>query len=96
MKARAIVLNAKDNVATVLAELKAGDLISIEANGRIQKIRLLSDIPVGHKLALMDLEPGAQVIKYGEAIGRSTAPIRCGEHVHVHNVTSGQAAEGGR
>jgi len=45
-----------------------------------------SDIPIGHKLAIRDLGPGDSVIKYGVDIGRVVAPIKAGEHLHVHNV----------
>lgn len=44
------------------------------------------DIPAGHKIALTDIAAGEKVIKYGEVIGRATADIRAGDHVHTHNV----------
>ena len=84
----AIVINEKDNVATALKGLSAGTEVSVEFQGRLQKIRLLSDIPMGHKFALKDMEEGEAIIKYGEPIGKSTARISRGEHVHVHNVVS--------
>ena len=83
-----IIINEKDNVATALRELKAGLQVSVEIQGHTQKITLLSDIPMGHKFALKDMEEGEAVIKYGEPIGQSTAIITRGEHVHVHNVVS--------
>jgi altronate dehydratase len=85
---QAIVINEKDNVATALKGLGAGAEVSVEFEGRVEKIRLLSDIPLGHKFALKDFEQGDAVIKYGEPIGQSTGKINRGEHVHVHNVTS--------
>jgi altronate dehydratase small subunit len=84
----AIVINEKDNVATALKLLKAGAEVSLEFRGRFQKVMLLSDIPMGHKFALKDIEEGEAVTKYGEPIGQSTAKITRGEHVHVHNVVS--------
>ena len=83
-----IIINEKDNVATALKLLDAGAEVSVEFEGRVQKITLLSDIPMGHKFALKDMEEGGAVIKYGEPIGQSTAKITRGEHVHVHNVVS--------
>jgi len=82
------VINEKDNVATALKLLKAGTEVSAGVQGRIEKITLLSDIPMGHKFALKDMEEGEAVIKYGEPIGQSTAKITRGDHVHVHNVVS--------
>ncbi len=83
-----MIIDEKDNVATALKGLSAGAEVSVELQGRIQKITLLSDIPMGHKVALKDIEEGGPVIKYGEPIGKSTAKIARGEHVHVHNVVS--------
>lgn len=45
-----------------------------------------TDIPIGHKLALRDFKVGDTVIKYGVDIGKVVAPIKKGEHLHVHNV----------
>ena len=45
----------------------------------------LEAIPLGHKIALVDLEEGATVLKYGHDIGHTVAAIRKGGHVHVHN-----------
>ncbi len=86
--AQAIVINEKDNVATALEPLQAGANITAEVHGRVEEITLLSDIPMGHKFALEDMEKGEAVIKYGEPIGQSTTKITRGEHVHVHNVVS--------
>jgi (2R)-sulfolactate sulfo-lyase subunit alpha len=43
-------------------------------------------VPIGHKIALIDLKEGDTVIKYGEDIGRVIASISTGDHVHVHNI----------
>jgi altronate dehydratase small subunit len=85
---QAIVINEKDNIATALKGLIAGTQVSVELQGRLQKITLVSDIPMGHKFALKDMEEGEAIIKYGEPIGQSRARISRGEHVHVHNVVS--------
>ncbi len=89
-KAEVIIINERDNVATALKELKSGAEVSVEFQGRLQKMTLLSDIPMGHKFALRDIAEGEPVIKYGESIGQGTKKIARGEHVHVHNVTSQQ------
>lgn len=85
-KARFIVIDGKDNVATALEALKRGVEITLGTRDAVEKIALLSDIPLGHKFALCDIGKGDLVIKYGEPIGRSLKRIRRGEHVHVHNV----------
>ena len=87
-KAKAIVIHGEDNVATAIMPLKAGSTVSLEVQGRREKVKLLSSIQMGHKFALRDIDQGADVIKYGEPIGKTTARIAGGEHVHVHNVVS--------
>lgn len=81
---RMLVVDAKDNVATALADLAVGDEVRVEG----RSVRLGTAVPFGHKVALRDLAPDAPVIKYGETIGRATRPIAAGEHVHVHNIAS--------
>ena len=88
VKSKAIVINEKDNVATAIMPLKARSTVSLEVQGRPEKVKLLSPIPMGHKFALREIALGTDVIKYGEPIGKTTARIARGEHVHVHNVIS--------
>jgi altronate dehydratase small subunit len=87
-RAEAIIIDEKDNVAVALETMPIGTMVSIGVEGRAERIRLVSEIPKGHKFALKDLARGAAIVKYGEVIGKSTVPIARGEHVHVHNVTS--------
>jgi altronate dehydratase small subunit len=87
-KARVIVIDGKDNVATALESLKRGAEVAVEIRDNTEKITLVSDIPHGHKFAVRDIKKGDSVIKYGEPIGQSVANIARGEHVHVHNVVS--------
>ena len=87
-RSEAIIINEKDNVATALKGLSASTEVSVELQGRVEKIKLLSDIPLGHKFALKDITEGEPVIKYGEPIGQGTMRIPRGEHVHIHNVLS--------
>ncbi len=87
-RSKAIIINERDNVATAIVPLKAGSWVNLATQGRQEKIKILSNIPMGHKFALRDIGSGEDVIKYGEPIGKTTAPIARGEHVHVHNVVS--------
>jgi hypothetical protein len=82
---RAIVTGPElDNVATAVVSLRTGERLEIEGH----TIELLEDIPMGHKVALVPLAAGDDVVKYCETIGRTAIGIRAGEHVHVHNVVS--------
>jgi altronate dehydratase small subunit len=93
-KARAIVIHEKDTVAVALEALPSGTDVSVDVGDSRKKVHLVSAIPMGHKFALVDIAKGTPVIKYGEPIGLTTAPVATGEHVHVHNL-AGQN-EGGR
>lgn len=83
MKA-ALVISARDNVATALQELRPGQ--RIDANG--STVIVAERIARGHKIALRPIAAGDPVIKYGSAIGTASVPIAAGAHVHTHNVAS--------
>ncbi|WMW64243.1 UxaA family hydrolase [Nitratidesulfovibrio liaohensis] len=78
-----------DSVGVVVVEgVKAGQDLTgwVMAEDRTITFKVLNDIPIGHKLALKALSVGDTVIKYGTDIGKVVAPIKQGEHLHVHNV----------
>jgi altronate hydrolase len=79
-----LVISSRDNVATALTRLEAGQ--PQDVGGRAVMPRQV--IPSGHKIAIADIAPGAEVIKYGSPIGVATAAIAAGDHVHTHNVAS--------
>ena len=82
----AILTNTKDNVATATMRLNKDDIISLKAGGHEISVRVMQEIPSGHKLAIRNIRKGEAVIKYGEIIGLATCEIHQGEHVHVHNI----------
>lgn len=79
------VITPDDTVAVALSDLAKGTVVTAEG----AELRLLDDIPFGHKAALRDLEPGQPVIKYGYPIGFASRPARRGDWVHSHNLKSG-------
>ena len=84
-----VVHDEGDSAGVVVVEgVKAGQMLSgwIMDQDKDLSVKALSDIPIGHKLAIKDLQSNDTVIKYGVDIGRTIAPIRLGEHLHVHNV----------
>jgi len=82
----AIVIDKKDNVATALRDLQQGESIRVEVGDDTVDVTVSQTVPFGHKFALMDIEPGEAIVKYGEVIGLATKNITKGEHTHVHNV----------
>ncbi len=90
-KVHFVVHDKRDSVGVVVVEgVKAQDLLSgwiMDQDETIQ-LKALDDIPIGHKVAVAPLADGATVIKYGMDIGRATAPIEAGRHVHVQNLAT--------
>lgn len=86
---KAIVLDARDNVATAIADLEPGEILTLkEPGGGSDSIQIPAAIPLGHKFAREGISRGSDIIKYGEIIGRATREIGRGAHVHVHNLES--------
>src|SRR3954463_7940158 len=79
---RAIRIHASDNVAVAIHALAAGDRVAV--NG--ESVVVSEAIAPGHKFALLDLEVGESVVKYGYPIGAVTAAIARGAWVHSHNL----------
>ncbi len=77
-----VKINVRDNVIIALQNFSKGQSLSVDG----KEIVLLSDVERGHKIALTDINSGADIIKYGYPIGHAIADIKVGEHVHVQNV----------
>lgn len=76
-----------DAVAVAVADLEPGQSsvgFLDESPGHTVQVR--DEVPLGHKVALVDIASGAEVTEYGVTIGRATSDIATGDHVHVHNV----------
>ncbi|HUB79786.1 MAG TPA: altronate dehydratase family protein [Bryobacteraceae bacterium] len=78
----AIHLHPADNVAVARVPISSGSEL------RVDGITLTARdaIPAGHKIALRAIRAGEMVERYGQAIGRATAEIEPGRHVHTHNL----------
>ena len=84
-----LVHDRNDNVGVVVVEgLEPGTdmLCVVTADDSDFSLQVTAAVPIGHKVALVDLKPGDTVIKYGQDIGRVVQPVSRGEHVHVHNL----------
>lgn len=86
----AIRIHPGDNVATCLADAAAGNRIAIDG----KTIMLTDAVGRGHKFALAPITRGERVIKYGFEIGRATADIAVGAHVHSHNLATALSTDG--
>ena len=84
-----IIHDEKDNVGVVVIETtKKGQECNawIMENDKSIKVNSTNAVPLGHKIALKNLNEGDTILKYGHDIGKVVKSIKKGEHVHVHNV----------
>ena len=84
-----IIHDEKDNVGVVVIEKVIPNQqynCWIMENDKSAKIQSINEIPLGHKIAMSNLNEGDTIIKYGHDIGKVVKSIKKGEHVHVHNV----------
>lgn len=86
---RALLLHPNDTVAVATEDLEVGaSLYDVE-------ITTVDRVGQGHKISRMAHAVGDPIIRYGQMIGRATAPISVGEHVHSHNLAMGDQANDG-
>ena len=77
-----------DTVGVATVDIKAGNTakgLYMDSHENIE-VKALSDIPLGHKIALRAHLVEDSVIKYGHDIGKVVADIETGQHVHIHNL----------
>lgn len=75
-------IHPADTVAVALQSVHRGSLIDLQG----KRISAAQDIPVGHKIALVFIGKGEQVMKYGHRIGSAMTDIEPGSWVHTHNL----------
>ncbi|MBC7240198.1 MAG: UxaA family hydrolase [Chloroflexi bacterium] len=83
----ALRIHPKDTVVVALTDLAPGTEVEIEG-GLEPPVVTVQAIPFGHKVAIVPIKRGEQVIKYGASIGVAVEDIAPGEHVHTHNLKS--------
>ncbi len=79
----AVLLHPNDEVAVAKESLLPGTQL-ILPNG--STVRVSQMIPMGHKVALVDVPVDGTVHKYGQIIGFATQEIKAGQHVHTQNL----------
>jgi len=87
---KALTMDPRDNVATALAALEAGDDVEVLSHTRelVRHVTSNQALPLGHKIAIAAIAAGNDVVKYGAKIGRASRNIEVGDYVHIHNVAS--------
>ena len=88
MKRDAIVIKEEDNVATALRSLGRNETASVGIGSKTASVTMVDAVEFGHKFAIVSIDRGQDIIKYGEVIGRATADIAVGAHAHIQNIES--------
>ena len=86
----ALKVNDRDNVATIFANgITDGTEVEVrDKKGNSEIVKVIGDVPYGHKIAVRDITKGELIFKYGEEIGIATKDVKKGEYVHIHNLDS--------
>ena len=73
----ALKVNDLDNVATIFANgITDGTIIEVrDKKGNSENVKVIGDVPYGHKIAVKDIKKDEIITKYGEEIGIATADI---------------------
>ena len=79
-----IIMNSDDNCATALKDIPKHT--QLQVNDII--ININENISLGHKFALIDINKGDVVKKYGQSIGVATENMKRGDWIHTHNLIS--------
>ncbi len=77
-----------DDVGVAVRDLHAGEevgVVTLEGQEH-GNLKVVTDVPLGHKVAMRDMPAGHTLLKYGRTIGQTTQAIPCGSHVHTHNL----------
>jgi (2R)-sulfolactate sulfo-lyase subunit alpha len=90
MKKGILLHEADDDVGVAAMDLKAGEEIqAVTLDGDpVKPITLVTDVPLGHKVAMRDMDEKKHILEYGSEIGYASAKIAKGAHVHTHNIKS--------
>lgn len=90
MKKGILLHEATDDVGVAAMDIQAGEEIeAVTLEGApVMTVKVIEDVPLGHKVAMRDMAEKHHVQEYGRSIGYAAQDIKFGAHVHVHNIKS--------
>lgn len=77
-----IKINQADTVVVCLRNYAKDEEFSVDG----KTIKVLQDVPVGHKILIVDTSAGENVIKYGYPIGHAVEDLKAGQWVNDNNL----------
>ncbi len=90
MSHKFLVHKRGDDVGVAVTDIERGEHVRgiFMDDDSVVDVAALDDVPLGHKIAINILAPGAKVLEYGIPIGNATQPLEPGTYVHTHNLKS--------
>ncbi len=88
MSVNAVMLKPIDKVVTVVDDVKKGDTVVYKKEEVDCQVVAVEDIPAFHKISVVDLEKGEEVIKYGQTIGGMIQDVEKGSWISHKNIIS--------
>lgn len=83
-----LIHNKGDHVGVAITPIEKGETVVgvfMDDDSTIE-VKANESIPLGHKIALEQLEENTPVLKYGVQIGLTTTKWKIGDYVHTHNI----------
>ena len=83
-----IVHGQEDTVGVAVVDLSRGQRLTgwnMEKDSTL-RLQARQKVPLGHKIAVVDIARGDTIVKYGESIGKASKAIKKGHHVHTQNL----------
>jgi hypothetical protein len=83
-------MDPRGNAATALAAFESGDEVEVLFRTRkvVHHVRVNDALPLAHKLALVDMRGGNDLVKYGAKIGRAAKEVGARDYVGIPNTTN--------
>ena len=85
-----LVHKGGDHVGVATSDINAGEKVVgvyMDDDSTVE-VSAHGDVPLGHKIAVADLDPDGAVIEYGVRIGKAPEGLKVGDYVHTHNLKS--------
>ncbi|WFA08576.1 UxaA family hydrolase [Tissierella sp. Yu-01] len=77
-----LLVDSLDNVAVATTAVQQGEEIKVGD----ETIVANQGIPVGHKIAIKNINKEEYVYKYGVPIGQTIVDVSKGDYMHTHNI----------
>lgn len=83
-----IVHGRGDTVGVMTVDVKKGQTLRgwNMATDKTLRAKAAQNIPLGHKIALLEVPKDQEIVKYDVSIGRASRKITKGQHVHTQNL----------